>query len=340
MASHSPSTRSPSSRPPGSRSGRALDLRNLPDPRVLPDRVRDRIAGAVAEPFGHGDPPLVHTLDHRGDPGLFGPGSVTWRVMGRTTTFIGGIRGLLIQALHPEVVAGVDQHSRYREDPLGRLSRTAHYVTATAFGSMPEAEEAIAFVRRRHRGVEGISHRGRSYDADRPDLAAWVHNALAASFLATHRAYSRHVLTTAEADQFVTEQRRLGALLDADPLPGTAAGLDAWLAEHPAVGPSPGMEEAVAFLRDPPLGRAQTAGYRVLFRAAVATLPDRFCDVLGLSRHRVDHALGAGSDRLLGWAMGDSPAWRAALERTGAAQDVGNFRRAGPAREASGSRGE
>ncbi len=292
--------------------------------------LRDRIAASVAEPFGHGDPPLVHTLDHPGDPGLFGPSSVTWRVMGRTTTFIGGIRGLLVQALHPEVVAGVHEHSRYREDPLGRLSRTAHYVTATAFGSMPEVEQAVSFVRRRHRGVSGTSHRGRPYDADRPDLAAWVHNALTASFLTTHLAYSRHPLDAAEADRFVGEQRRLGALLDADPLPGTAAGLDAWLVDHPAVGRSPGMDEAVAFLRDPPLNRAQTAGYRVLFRAAVATLPERFREVLGVSSGRLDRALGAGSDRVLGWAMGDSPAWRAALQRTGAAQDVGDFRRPGP----------
>lgn len=323
-------TRTRPNRPPSGRRGDRHPSRR--------DAVRDRIAAAVAEPFGHAEPPLRDTFDHLGDPGLFGPGSVTWRVMGRTTTFIGGIRGLLVQALHPEVVAGVHEHSRYREDPLGRLSRTAQYVTATAFGSMPEVQQAVAFVRGRHRGVEGHSHRGRPYAADRPDLAAWVHNALTASFLSAHRAYSRHHLATEEADAFVAEQRRLGRLLDADPLPDTAAGLDTWLVDHPAVGRSPGMVEAVDFLRDPPLGRAQSAGYRVLFRAAVGTLPERFREVLGLSSHRLDRPLGSGADRLLGWAMGDSPAWQAALQRSGAALDVGNFRRPGPSARARAGR--
>lgn len=310
----------------------ASDRPDVQASSIRQGRWRDRIASSVAEPFGHGDPPLANTLDHPGDPGLFGPASVTWRVMGRTTTFIGGIRGLLVQSLHPEVVAGVHDHSRYRQDPLGRLSRTAHYVTATAFGAMPEVDQAVAFVRRRHQSVAGTSHRGRPYDADRPDLAAWVHNALTASFLAAHQAYSRHPLTPGDADRFVTEQRRLGHLLDADPLPGTAAGLASWLRDHPDVGRSPGMAEAVDFLQDPPLDRVQTAGYRVLFRAAVATLPSRFHEVLGLASARFDPSLGRAADRVLGWAMGDSPAWQAALQRVGAAQDVGDFRRPGPAR--------
>ena len=72
-----------------------------------------------------------------GDPGLFGPDSVTWRVIGDVATFIGGIRALLVQAAHQEVAAGVADHSRYQDDPLGRLSRTSAYVTATAFGAMP-----------------------------------------------------------------------------------------------------------------------------------------------------------------------------------------------------------
>lgn len=299
------------------------------------ERIRRRLAAAAAEPFGHGSPPLVDTLDHLGDPGLFGPGSTTWEVMGRATTFIGGIRGLLVQACHPEVVAGVHDHSRYRDDPLGRLSRTAFYVTATAFGAMPEVDEAVSFVRGRHGPVQGTSHRGRPYDAASPPLAAWVHNALTDSFLAAHVAYSPHDLGPGGPDRFVAEQVRLGALLDADPLPDTASGLSAWLADHPDVAPSPGMVEAVAFLRDPPLSRGQRAGYRVMFSAAAATLPDRLRDVLGLSdgpmaqveRRLVGRPAGHVASRLLAWGLGDSPAWQVALLRTGAAQDVGDFRR-------------
>lgn len=298
-----------------------------PDPRPVRDAVRNRLAAAAAEPFGHADPPLVHTLDHPGDPGLFGPSSTTWQVMGRATTFIGGIRGLLVQACHPEVVAGVHDHSRYREDPLGRLSRTAFYVTATAFGAMPEVDQAVAFVRGRHGPVEGVSHRGRRYAADTPDLAAWVHNALTESFLATHLAYSPHDLGPGGPDRFVREQTRLGVLLDADPLPYTAASLSSWLADHPDVDASPGMVEAVAFLRNPPLSPGQRAGYRGLFAAAVATLPDRLRDVLGLADPITGAAVGQVASRVLTWGLGDSPAWQLALARTGAPMDVGDFRR-------------
>lgn len=306
-----------------------VSLSRLPTPlldRAL-DGLRDRLAAAAAEPFGHAEPPLTHTMDYPGDPGLFGPASVTWQVMGRATTFIGGIRGLLVQACHPEVVAGVQHHSRYREDPLGRLSRTAAYVTATAFGAMPEVDEAVAIVRGRHRPVVGTSHRDRPYDAGAPGLAAWVHNALTDSFLATHQAYSGVPLDPADADRFVDEQRRLGALLDADPLPDTAPGLGTWLTDHPDVGTSPGLREAVAFLADPPLSPGQRAGYRVLFAAAVATLPPRLRDVLGLSDSALGTAAGHAASRVLRWGLGDSPAWQAALLRTGCVQDVGDFRR-------------
>lgn len=298
--------------------------------RGLAEALRTRVSDAVSEPFGHGDRPLQNTFDHPGDPGLFGPGSATWDVMGRVTTFIGGIRGLLVQACHPEVVAGVHQHSRYREDPLGRLTRTAFYVTTTAFGSMPEVDEAVGLVRRRHRPVTGSSHRDRAYDAGDPALAAWVHNALTDSFLAAHQAYSQLRLTPQRADRFVDEQRRVGHLLGAEPLPTTADGLAAWVTDHPAVGPSPGMRAAVEFLSDPPLSTGQCLGYRVLFEAAVVTLPPRLQDVLGLDASVVGRPGGLVADRLLRAMMGDSPAWRVALERVGADTSVGQFRRARP----------
>lgn len=197
-----------------------------PDPL---EWLRSRVLESVREPFSHGSSPLAATLDHPGDPGLFGPDSVTWQVMGRAATFIGGIRGLLVQAAHPEVVAGVHDHSRYRQDPLGRLTATAFYVTTTAFGAMPEVDHAVGLVRRRHVPVRGTSHRGRDYDAGDPDLSAWVHNALVNSFLAAHQQFSGHRLAPGDADRFVAEQRRVGALLGADEMPATAAGLSQWI---------------------------------------------------------------------------------------------------------------
>ncbi|MED6328609.1 MAG: oxygenase MpaB family protein, partial [Actinomycetota bacterium] len=88
---------------------------------------RQRVTEAAEGLFSHAPEPLASTFDHPGDPGLFGPGSVTWRVMCDCSTFVGGVRALLVQAAHPEVAAGVGDHSSYRSDPLGRLSRTAAY---------------------------------------------------------------------------------------------------------------------------------------------------------------------------------------------------------------------
>jgi hypothetical protein len=98
--------------------------------------------------FSHGPIPLADTLDFAGDPGLLGPDSVSWRVLGDAAVFVGGIRALVIQSAHAEVVAGVEDHSTYRADPLGRLSRTSVYVTETTYGAMPEVEAAIQVVRR------------------------------------------------------------------------------------------------------------------------------------------------------------------------------------------------
>ena len=156
---------------------------------------RDRITENAVGLFSHAPDPLENTFDYPKDPGLFGPESITWLVMSDVASFIGGIRALVVQAAHPEVAAGVSDHSSYEQDPLGRLSRTASYVTATAYGSMAEVDQAIRAVRFAHRPVSGISHRGKEYSADKSDLAAWVHNALIYSFLTSYRVYGPRPMT-------------------------------------------------------------------------------------------------------------------------------------------------
>jgi uncharacterized protein (DUF2236 family) len=277
-----------------------------------------RIAARTRSLFAHVPYPLADTLHHRGDPGLFGPGSVTWTVMGDPATFVAGIRALLVQSVHPEVVAGVADHSRYEQDPLGRLSRTSAYVTATAYGAMPEVKRAVGVVRRAHRPIRGTSHRGRPYTADDAGLSAWVHNALTDSFLVAHQAYGPRPLSTEDADTFVAEQTRVGALLDSDPMPTTAATLAAWLVDHPDIGPSPGMDEAVRFLRSPPLSPFVKVAYRVLFQAAVAVTPTGLRRVLGVRKHPGSVAVGRLAVRWLRWSLGASPAWQLALIRAGA----------------------
>lgn len=292
----------------------------------LVDRLRDRIAASATGMFKHAGYPLAATLSHPGDPGLFGPDSVSWRVIGDPAAFIGGIRALLVQAAHPEVAAGVADHSRYREDPLGRLSRTSNYVTATTFGAMPEVEQAVRVVRGIHGRVAGTSHRGVAYAADVPEMAAWVHNALTHGFLTAYRVFGPAGLSEADADRYVAEQTRVGALLDAHPMPVTSDALGAWLGEHAAVGDSPGLREAIEFLRRPPLKPTIRFGYRVVFQAAVATIPARMRRTLGLRRHPGAITLGRLFTRFLRWALGSSPTWNLALVRVGAPVPEGMFR--------------
>lgn len=298
------------------------------------DVWRRRVVANTTGLFAHADDPLANTLDHTGDPGLFGPGSVTWEVMGDPATFIGGIRALMIQAAHPEVVAGVKDHSQYRTDPLGRLSRTSNYVTATSYGAMPEVEAAVAAVRNAHRPVRGRSHRDLAYTAGTPRFAAWVHNSLTDSFLAANQAFGRRLLDEAEADRFVGEQAVIGRMLDADPIPETAQELTDWVANHPDIAGSPGMTEAMEFLESPPLDPAVKAGYTVLAKAAVAIIPDRIQQILGVRTLPGALALGRTSAGFLRWALGSSPRWRISLIRVGADVPEHLFKQKAPFEEA------
>lgn len=297
----------------------------------LAEELRLRVVSSATEPFKHAPYPLARSLEYEGDPGLFGPESVSWRVIGDPASFVGGTRALLIQAAHPEVVAGVGDHSKYREDPLGRLSRTSAYVTATTYGAMPEVERAVAQVRRVHRSISGVSSRGIDYDAADPGYSAWVHNALTDSFLVANQTFGANVLSPEDADRFVLEQTRVGAMLDSDPMPTTAEAVAGWIEGHPGVAPSPEMRDAVDFLADPPLEPGLRMGYKLLFEGAVATIPIRLRDVLGLTKTpgaiTACRAVVAG----LRWALGFSPSWQLALVRVGEHVPEGMFKQPLPA---------
>lgn len=288
--------------------------------------LKDRVVESTTSLFSHGPQPLAHTLSYPGDPGLLGPDSVSWSVIGDAAAFVGGIRALIVQTAHPEVSAGVEQHSRYRDDPLGRLSRTSVYVTETTYGARPEVEAAVDQVRMAHRPVRGRSERDKPYSAGHPEMAAWVHNVLTDSFLAAFQAYGPRALTPDEADRFVAEQTRIGSLLDAAPLPSTADGLHRWIAEHPALDRSNAQDEAIDFLRSPPLPLPVRVGYRLLFNAAVATLPPAVSEIVGLTPTDRGRRVGERAVRSLRWALGSSPSWHLALVRAGAPVPPGLFR--------------
>ena len=287
--------------------------------------LQERLTASVVQLFSEGEQPLSQTHLYPGDPGLFGPGSVSWKVMGDVSSFVGGVRALLLQALHPEVAAGVADHSEYEADPLGRLNRTSLFVTTVNYGSMPEVHAAVQVVREAHMPVSGTSERGIRYAANQPRLGAWVHNTLTDSFLEAYQTFCQ-VLDPAEADQFVQEQSKIGELLGVAELPLTAADLRTWITEHPDLGESQALRQAWSFLRNPPLQPGQLLGYRVVRAAAVATLPHSLAQLGGTSSRKVAVFGGRRLISSLRWAMKHSPAWKAALDRCGSSYDATKFR--------------
>ncbi len=302
---------------------------------ALSRTVRDPVVSALTGLFSHGPVPLANTLDFPGDPGLLGPDSVSWRVLGDAAVFVGGIRALVIQSAHAEVVAGVEDHSTYRADPLGRLSRTSVYVTETTYGAMPEVEAAVEVVRRAHRPVTGTSERNLPYSAGRPEMAAWVHNVLTDSFLAAYQAFGPERLSVDDADRFVAEQTKIGKLLGADPLPETAAELTAWISDHPDRVATNAQASAISFLRNPPLNPPVKIGYRLLFDAALTTIPAGLREQLGVEPGKRADVIGSNATGALRWALGASPSWQLALVRCDAPIPKGLFRQPLPSTASS-----
>ena len=190
------------------------------------------------------------------DLGLFGPDTVTWRVHADPVTGLGGLRALLLQALHPLAMIGVAQHSDFRRDPWGRLMRTASYIGVTTFGTTAEALDAARTVRRVHGFVRGTDpDSGVPYRADDPELLLWVHCCLVDSLLTTYRRCGG-ALAPGDADAYVAEQVRMAPLVGLDPagVPADEATLRAYFADlRPALRVTGEARRAALFVLAPPM---------------------------------------------------------------------------------------
>lgn len=158
----------------------------------------------------------------KGEPGLFGPRSAIWQVHGDFTSMLcGGISALLLQMLHPLALAGVWDHSRFREDIFGRLRRTSQFISATTFGTTDDAERLIAKVQGIHQRISGVAPDGTPYRASDPALLTWVHVAECSSFMASHLRYKRTIVTAARQEQYYREAAEVARRLGAEGIPET-----------------------------------------------------------------------------------------------------------------------
>jgi uncharacterized protein (DUF2236 family) len=188
------------------------------------------------------------------DDGFFGPASVTWRLSTDLATPVAGLRSLLMQALHPLAMAGVDQHSGWRQDPVGRLAATSGYVTTISFGERAAAEQAAARVRRIHEHVRGVDTvTGRPYAAGDPALLLWVHVALVESGIVAADLFGTP-LSAADSDRYVAEMVVAAELVGVprDLVPSDLASLERYISSvRPELRCTPAAAESMAYLLDP-----------------------------------------------------------------------------------------
>ena len=222
----------------------------------------------------------------RREDGLFGPGSVAWRVHGDLTSMmVGGVAALLLQMLYPPVLAGVWDHSNFRNDMLGRLRRTARFIALTTYGGRDEAERAIARVREIHRHVHGTLPDGTTYSAEDAGLLEWVHATESACFLEAWKRYGEPDMSLADQDRYFAEVAVVAQKLGAADVPTTRAGLYDYIdGMRPVLGADERTREMVGLLLNPPARSLATLPVqRLTFRAAVDLLPAWARQMHGLS---------------------------------------------------------
>jgi uncharacterized protein (DUF2236 family) len=286
------------------------------------ESLRQRLGDAVRGLLVGGETGDVTVFSEPpGDPGLIGPESVAWRIHGDIAGLVGGVRALLFQTMHPLAIAGVSEHSDYRDDPFGRLHRTASYIAVTTFGNTESAERTISTIRSVHERVHGTAPDGRKYSATDPDLLLWVHATEVDSFITSVQTFGSVELSDRDIDSYLAEMAPIGEALGARGVPRTQRELRAyWRRVRPELHAGPQAREAVKWLVAPPLPAAARPAYAVLLAAAAGTLPPFVRRSLLLPRLPIVDRVAVRPAarvlvRALGWSLGQSPIVEAARAR-------------------------
>ena len=205
----------------------------------------------------------------------FGPDRPIRIVHSDASMFIGGMRALLLQSLHPLAMAGVAQHSDYRNDPWGRLQRTADFLAVTTFGPADLAQLTVDKVRVIHSRVKGVASDGRPYSATDPHLLRWVHVAEVDSFLSTYRTFGATPLTDEQADGYVADMAIIASKLGVPAPPTSVQSLNDQLNmfRHELKSTPESRDVVKYLLLQPPIDLTARVPYSLISAAAVATLP-------------------------------------------------------------------
>ncbi len=255
-------------------------MQNHPIQEFFSRRLRSLLSNSP-----DGVPPWLGDVASGEGRGLYGPEDAPWVVHADLATLVGGIRALLMQALHPGSLAGVRAHSRYEKDPLGRLSGTIRWLTITTFGSHEALAREAARVNGMHAKVKGeyqsASGSRCPYRATDTDLLLWVHVAFMDSFLRAHEHYSSRPIPGG-ADAYVRLWSRSVAPLGLNAVPMSEAELLACLDRfRPELMVNEATRQVLHWIKHPPLPKTSLPAYRLLFQAAVASLPDDYRSMLG-----------------------------------------------------------
>jgi uncharacterized protein (DUF2236 family) len=243
-------------------------------------------------------------------PRWFPPDSAIRTVHSDASMFVGGLRALLLQSLHPVAMAAVAGHSGFRGDPWGRLQRTSTFLATTTFGTADDAQQAVDVVRAIHDRVRGVTDEGIPYVASDPELLRWVHIAEIDSFLSAHQRYGAAPLSPAGCDEYVAQAAQVAEALGATSVPMTTAELaDCIDSYRPVLRGTPAARDAAKFLLlTPPLPVPARAGYSLLAAAAVGLMP-RWTRLplrlpwFPLTEATLIRAAGVASTSTIRWAM-------------------------------------
>ena len=268
-----------------------------------------------------------------GDPGIGGgPGSISWEINGDLASLVvGGAAAIIMEVLHPSVMAGVYTQSSYRTQPLQRARNTLGYVLRTTFGNRAAAIEVIERVKKIHSRVGGRRADGAAYQALDPELIAWVHTCIPWAVMRAYETYHRP-LTVAEKDRYLGEQAVIGRLGGADWVPTTVAELDDYVERmRPQMAMNYQTVEFIGFLAgrvgEQAISRRERFDRWVGIRASMGLMPEWARRITGTYQPALLHRLYFGpSDRLkarvVRWAYPELPCKAMAMARAGSARRV------------------